>query len=215
MRQAQKARLRVRVVPELAPEPCGVVLAHARSRRTLIGLTQRPVALERRAVVRRQTRRERRVRLTLLHAPLRIVHEVVDQAPLLAGTPAVCRDPVQGGERGRSAVEALLGDGSAPIVDVVGGHAPRRLLGTQAVPVVSRAEGRAADRSQTVFGVEGEGGVFVCGRVAVAVENRQLHCSTLTANFMLFTLLGWIVSCCLREFQAATALYSFLCPATK
>ena len=173
VRQAQKARLRVRVVPELASEPCGVMLPNARSRRAFVGLPECPVALKGGAVVRRQTRRERRVRLTLLHAPLRIVHELVDQAPLLAGTPAICRDPVEGGECCRSAVEALLGNGSAPVVDVVGGHAPRRLLGPQTIPVVSRAERGAADRGQAIFRVEAEGSTFVGGRVAVAVEDVQ------------------------------------------
>lgn len=71
---------------------------------------------------------------------------------------AICGDPGERGEGRRGAVEAFLGKGSAPIVDGVGGHACRRLLRPEAVPVVRRAEGGAADGSQAVFQVEGKYG---------------------------------------------------------
>lgn len=56
------------------------------------------------------------------------MREKVKQASLLAGTPAVRRDTVQGGERGIRVVEALLGNGYAAAIDVVGRHPRRRLL---------------------------------------------------------------------------------------
>ena len=56
------------------------------------------------------------------------MREKVKQASLFAGTPAVRRDTVQGGERGIRVVEALLGNGYAAAIDVVGRHPRRRLL---------------------------------------------------------------------------------------
>ena len=64
---------------------------------------------------------------------LQVVDKRIHQIPLLAHTLAGRRDTVQRGEGRRSPVEGFFGDGRAPVVDVVGGHAPRRLLRLQAV----------------------------------------------------------------------------------
>ena len=45
---------------------------------------------------------------------LQVVDKRIHQIPLLAGTPAVCGDPVEGGERRRSAAEALSATGVPP-----------------------------------------------------------------------------------------------------
>ena len=81
MRQAQEARLHIRVVAELAPEAHRVMLADNRPRRAFVGLAQGPVALERGAVIRRKAPRVRAVGVSLLHRALRVVHELVDDAP--------------------------------------------------------------------------------------------------------------------------------------
>ena len=83
MRQAQEARFRVRVVAELAAEACGVVLPDACTRRTLVGLAQGPIPLKRRAVIRRKAAGVRAVRVPLLHRALRVIDELVDDAPCL------------------------------------------------------------------------------------------------------------------------------------
>ena len=94
MRQAQEARLGVRVVAELAPEARRVMLADNRPRGTLVGLAQSPVALKRRAVIGRKAACVRAVCVSLLNTALRVVHELVDDAALLACSPAICCDGV-------------------------------------------------------------------------------------------------------------------------
>ena len=116
MRQAQQPRLGVRVVAELAPEACGVVLANNRSRRAFVGLAQRPVALKRRAVIGRKAPCIRTVRVPLLYGALRVVHELVDDAALLACSPAVGCYGIEGGKGCCRAVEGLFGDGGAAVV---------------------------------------------------------------------------------------------------
>ena len=111
MRQAQQPRLGVRVVAELAPEARRVMLADNRPRRAFVGLAQGPVALERRAVIGRIAPRVRAVGVPLLHRALRVVHELVDDAALLPGPPAVRSHSVQRGKGRRSAVEGFFSDG--------------------------------------------------------------------------------------------------------
>ena len=104
--------------------------------------------------------------MSLLNTALRVVHELVDDAALLACSPAVGCYGIEGGKGCCRAVPGFFSNGSAAIVDEVGGDACRRLFGSQAVAVVSRAKGRAADCRQAVFGVERECRRFVGGRVA-------------------------------------------------
>ena len=48
--------------------------------------------------------------MPLLNAALRVVDELVDDAALLPGPPAVGGHGVEGGERGTRSVEGLFGD---------------------------------------------------------------------------------------------------------
>jgi len=47
----------------------------------------------------------------LLYAALRVVDELIDNAALLPGPPAVGCDGVQGRERGTRSIEGFLGNG--------------------------------------------------------------------------------------------------------
>jgi len=56
---------------------------------------------------------------------LRVVHELVDDAALLPGSPAVRCDGIEGRKSRCRAVEGFFGDGSAAVVDEVGRDACR------------------------------------------------------------------------------------------
>ena len=166
MRQAQQSRLRVCVVAELTSEACGVMLPDACPRRTFVGLAQGPIPLKRRAVIRRKAAGVGAVRVPLLNTALRVIDELVDDAALLPGPPAVRSHGVQCCERGCCAAEGFFGNGRRAVVDKVGGDACRCLFGPQTVAIIGRAKGGAADGRQAVFGVERECRRFVGGRVA-------------------------------------------------
>ena len=92
------------------------MLADDGSRRAFVGLAQRPVALKGRAVIRCIAPRVRAVCVSLLNTALRVVHELVDDAALLACSPAVGCYGIEGGKGCCRAVEGLFGDGGAAVV---------------------------------------------------------------------------------------------------
>ena len=104
-------------------------------RRAFVGLAQGSVALKGRAVIGGITARVRAIRVPLLHRALRVVDELINDAPLLSCPPAVGGHGVQRGERGGIAgsAEGLLGNGGCAVLDEVSGHACRCLLGSQAI----------------------------------------------------------------------------------
>ena len=161
MRQAQEARLRVRVVAELTAEAHRIMVRRRPAAcPDRVVLPQGPVALVERLVKRRRARRIISRRLPLHHRALRVKGVVEHHAPIVPRPPAVRRFAVHRRERRRAAAVGFFHDGACAVVEEVGGDGRRAadrgggLSDAEAVAVIGGAEGRAADARQAVFGVK-------------------------------------------------------------